>query len=107
MVLGDAGPMILKDRLRASPPQAYYRIQQVPNHESADTDGDGSSDYNEIQLNLFAPGEPIGNPFNPIKSLRVRDGSFLLTEEQWEAFSVTPDADGNPFSITPEHPAAF
>jgi len=57
-----------------------------------------------MKASLFFPDTPLGNPFNPIDDLRTRDGSYLLTEELWEAFSVpagsraiTPELTGRAF----------
>ena len=92
MMLGHAGPMTLKDRLHTLPAQVFYRVQEVANVDSEDTDGDGKLDYREMRPSLFFPDRSNGNPLNPIDSLKTRDGSYLLTEELWEKFSVPAGA---------------
>ncbi|MFT4637146.1 MAG: hypothetical protein ACI8T1_000455 [Verrucomicrobiales bacterium] len=94
MALGEDGAIHLKDRLHPTPKQVYYRVHEVPNTESGDTDGDGKLDYNEMRPTIFAPNVPSGNPFNPIKNLKSKDGSYLLTESLWEEFAVRKGARG-------------
>lgn len=88
MELGHDGPVHLKDRFAPMPKQVFYRVRDVLNAESGDTDGDGRLDYDELRPFFFVPDQPSDNPFSPIEKLKTHDGSNLLTPTLWEDFSV-------------------
>lgn len=97
MALGQGGPLTLRDRFRNLPQQAFYRIETRTEDQEIDTDLDGRTDWREMHPTLFVPDRPSGNPFNPVKELKHRHGSYHLTEELWDAFAVRPGSRG----ITP------
>ncbi len=88
LALGTNGSVVLRDRFAPRPSQVFYRVRQVRNSESEDADGDGRSDVAELTENIFHPGHPRGNAFNPVKDLRGTHGGYVLTNEDFEEFSV-------------------
>jgi len=67
--------VLLKDRFRPDPVQAYYRVETVPNGESGDLDGDGVSDWAEMST------ANTGSPWSSLpKSDHLQGTTDTLTE---------------------------
>ncbi len=97
MALGRENEVLLKDRFRSEPGRVFYRVRELSLDASEDTDGDGILDAKELLPNLFVPDRPNGNVFNPIKNVRAMHGSYVLTQELWDEYSVRPGTQ----AITP------
>lgn len=77
MRLGEAGNTILVDQLAIGSAEGLYRVQPYPIDPSADHDGDGRSDVEELadQTGLYAP-------LNPAAPIDFNDGVTRITSRQ-------------------------
>lgn len=112
MALGKDGTVTMRDRFATNAPQVFYRVREVAHQDSDDVDGDGRSDINELRENIFSPGTSNGNALNPFDKIRGRDGTYYLTAELFDDYSiqggrgVTPGITGERFMKfvgLPEH----
>lgn len=104
MAVGKNGRSVtLRDRFAAKAHQVFYRVRELAYKDSDDIDRDGRSDINELRESIFLPGVPNGNPFNPFEKLRGDDGSYLLTAEGFEDYSLSSEQATRPgvVAITP------
>jgi len=80
IVPGQAGPVTLADSILLRE-RAFFSVEQVPLLGALDTDGDGFTDAEELQMKR-------GNPLNPARLVPQDDGAvFVPSREIFDALS--------------------